>query len=677
MTSTGRFWRFGRVLGALVVLLALAVLFAGPAGAQDARSVEWKRFDVALTVRQDGMVHVAETQEIAFTGGSFSKGFADVPLGQVDGISGVKVSEIAPDGTVTPYTLVDQDVPTSPKTYTFGRNGAAVSIDYQFDSVRNATRTFLIEYDVAGAIRVYPDLTPPNEQLWWVAIASETTETAPIDASTVTITLPEAVPLDQVVVLNPDGTVGNPSDYSTDGKTFTWHASNLTNGQQFEVRLQFPMILDIAPPKWQASDDAARQAAEKEADRQNTYGILFAGIAILGAIVGGIGLFSLWYLKGRDPHAGLVASFLPQPPDDLPPGAAGTLIDEQANERDLVATIVDLGRRGVFQLEDTNTGGGSDLRLTMKNKDVPMSSFESELVGDLFNGDYTAGKQVTLRSGALSKPDKILSMLYGELVSRGYYTRSPEATRRSYGGGAKAMIVIGAIGLFAGPALFDVRLAWLPFAVLIVLGIVLTQSAKAMPQRTEKGAEANAKWLAFKRYLEDIQKYEKLEESAAIFDKYLPFAVAFGIDNSWVKKFAQANTPMPTWFGPVIITNPGNFGPQRIPRGGSVAGVPANRRSAPSQGGGGVDVPDFGGLQGWSDSAARNLQSKSDSLVDVLNSAGSAFAGFGGGSSGGSRGRSGSFGSFGGGSRGGGGGGGFSGGGSRGGGGGGGRRGFG
>src|SRR6478735_6419268 len=154
MTATGRFWRLGRVLGALVVLLAIGMLIAGPAGAQDARSVEWKRFDVALTVRQNGTVHVAETQQIAFTGGSFSKGFADIPLGRVDGVSDVKVSEITANGQVVPYELVDQDVPTEPKTYTFGRNGAAVSIDYRFDSVRNATRTFLIEYDVAGAIRV-------------------------------------------------------------------------------------------------------------------------------------------------------------------------------------------------------------------------------------------------------------------------------------------------------------------------------------------------------------------------------------------------------------------------------------------------------------------------------------------------------------------------------------------
>jgi len=669
-TGPGRFWRVGRILGLLLVLVAVAIWSAGPVKAQDTRSVEWKRFDVALTVKQDGAVHVAETQQITFSGGSFSKGFADIPLGRIDGVSGVKVSEIADDGTVIRYDYVDEANPTEPETYTWGRNGAAVSIDYRFESAVNETRTFLIEYDVRGVIRVYPDLDPPNEQLWWIAVSKETTETAPVDSSTVTMTLPEAVPLDQVQVISVDGTVGDPADFTTDGKTFTWTASNLTSGDQLEVRLQFPMILDIAPPAWQQTDDASREAAEKEAARQNTYGVIFAGIAILGAIVGGIGLFSLWYLKGRDPHAGLVASFLPEPPDDLPPGAAGALVDERAEERDLVATIVDLGRRGVFQIDDVIGAGGSDLRLTMKTRDVPMQQFEKDLVGDLFNGDYTEGKQVTLQSGALSEPDKIEQGLYSELVARGYYTESPEATRRSYGGGARVLMIIGFIGLFAGPALFSVALAWLPFAVLILLGLALRQTANAMPQRTEKGSEAHAKWQAFKRYLEDIQKYEKIEESTAIFDKYLPFAVAFGIDKSWVNKFAQANTPMPSWFGPVII-NTGNYRRNRIPNtgGGTIFGSPVQGGSSGGGGGGGIDLPDFGGLQGWSDSAARNLQTSSDSLADILNSAGGAFAGFG--SSGGSRRSSGSFGSRGGGSRG------FSGGGSRGGGSGGGRRGFG
>src|SRR3954462_13734779 len=110
-TEPGRFWRIGRVTGLLLVLVALALWSAGPVTAQDSRSVEWKRFDVALTVKQDGTVHVAETQQIAFSGGSFTKGFADIPLGKVDDVSGIKVIEIANDGTVTPYNYVDEATP--------------------------------------------------------------------------------------------------------------------------------------------------------------------------------------------------------------------------------------------------------------------------------------------------------------------------------------------------------------------------------------------------------------------------------------------------------------------------------------------------------------------------------------------------------------------------------------
>ena len=48
-----------------------------------------------------------------------------------------------------------------------------------------------------------------------------------------------------------------------------------------------------------------------------------------------------------------------------------------------------------------------------------------------------------------------------------------------------------------------------------------------MPRKTEAGAEAAAKWKAFRRYLDDIEKYENLNESREIFDRYLPFTVAF------------------------------------------------------------------------------------------------------------------------------------------------------
>src|SRR5699024_3411924 len=96
----------------------------------------------------------------------------------------------------------------------------------------------------------------------------------------------------------------------------------------------------------------------------------------------------------------------------------------------------------------------------------------------------------------------------------------------------------------------------LPIIAAIVLMIVGNKVATAMPRKTLKGAEAAAKWKAFKRYLEDIENRRNISESQEIFERYLPYATAFGLEASWISKFERAGTPMPQWFGgagPVLM----------------------------------------------------------------------------------------------------------------------------
>jgi hypothetical protein len=235
-----------------------------------------------------------------------------------------------------------------------------------------------------------------------------------------------------------------------------------------------------------------------------------------------------------------------------------------------------------------------------------------------------------------------------------------------------AAIVIFLVLQFAGAGS-----GWivLPIFAAIVLMLVGNKVATNMPRKTLKGAEAAAKWKAFKRYLEDIEHRQNIAESQGIFEKYLPYATAFGLEQSWITKFERAGTPMPGWFGgagPVLMPGGGyGRGYRRGPGGviilpgGGFGGSGSSGGQGASGGGDGVDIP---GMQDLSDSAAGGLQGGSDSLLDML---GTASRVFGGGSG---RGGGGSFGSWGGG---GGGFGGFSGGGGFGGGGGGGGRGFG
>src|SRR5690606_40940597 len=123
-----------------------------------------------------------------------------------------------------------------PGTYTVTTTRGRVEIDYAFEptsavaSAEDNTRVIILEYDVAGAIRVYEDLEPANQQVRWIAISSEVTDVAPIRSSTVTITLPEPV--------DPAQTVAAPEGVETDGQVFTWTRQNMDQGDRFEVNLQ-------------------------------------------------------------------------------------------------------------------------------------------------------------------------------------------------------------------------------------------------------------------------------------------------------------------------------------------------------------------------------------------------------------------------------------------------------
>jgi hypothetical protein len=281
-------------------------------------------------------------------------------------------------------------------------------------------------------------------------------------------------------------------------------------------------------------------------------------------------------------------------------------------------------------------------------------------------------------AGALAtRNESIQQGFYEELVEHKYFRESPEKVRNRWRKILKLMpFLIGAAVI----AIVVVAGAWsnfafFPIAVGIILMFVSGGLSQAMPQKTMAGAESTAKWKAFKKYLEDIEQQKDLAESKEIFERYLPYAVALGMAESWVQKFAWVQASSPQWYGGAgplfgdggtVIVGDGRRRSRN--RGGSWTMIPGSSanptwddRGQPGGGGsGGLNIP---GMQDISDSASGGLQSGSDSFFDMLGTVAKAFAESSGSGSGsfGSRGGFGGFsggGSRGGGSRGGGGGGG-------------------
>lgn len=637
---------------ALLVIALLALMAAsmpGDTASQASRSAFWREYNSEITVHEDGSFHVVETQLVAFSG-TFRFGSRVIPTDRMEGIGNIEVS-VANSASGTPEPLQELNRATGePGTYSIAESRDSVEITYHFDPTQGSEdRLIVIKYDVVGGLRDYPDETPPNQQLRWIGVSSDVVNSADVRSATITVHLPEAV-------ANED-TVYSPPDAQHDGDTFTWTRGPVTS--EFEINLQFPPMTSATAPSWQSADDAEREAAAKQSDKDAVAGTAYLAAGLLIAVGGTLFVLLRWYTTGRDPKVGLVADIVTSPPDDLHPGAAGTLVDERTDTRDVVATLVDLGRRGIIRIDEETSGGfmgfGGTTVYTISIVDLskPRESYEDVLLDAIFNGDVAEGNSTPMHKAnerMQRSASRIHDGFYQEVVEHGYFEKDPNKVRARYSMmGIFAPILAVIVWILMG-VIYGGNSGWLwfmAFAAAFVFFIGMSVSG-AMVRKTMAGAEAAAKWNAFKRYLEDIEKRTNLEESQQIFEQYLPYAVAFGIEKGWVTKFERAGVPTPTWFGgggPIIINTGGGpmYGGNR--GGGWVVGGgggPFDSSGPGSGGGGGLNFPD---LQGGSDSAARGLGGASGSLLGMLGTAakvissssggGGGFGGGGGGFSGG------------------------------------------
>ena len=608
----------------LAMIALLAALAFSPVAL--AKSATYTAFDVDLTVLNDGTFHVEETQTVRFEDGPFVQGHRDIPLARTGGISNVAVYEII-DGQRVAYQQSDD---IAPQTFDTTVSSTEIDIRWTFMPFSNETRTFVIAYDVAEALRLYPDDNPPNQQVWFTPIGSALTGETPVENASFTVHLPAAADPSSIVIAENDKQVTDLGSITADNQTFSFKHGSFDDGEDWEFRLQTNIVAtDATIPSWQPSDDQQRAKQQAQDDR-NTRIAGFAGLGAAALLVfGGLGIGLLWYTRGRDPNPGLVATFIPEPPDDTPPAIVGVLIDEKANDHDIVSTFTDLGNRGVLKIHDE--GGKVSFELTGETSGL--CPFEQELVRSVFAGGTKTVSMASASEAIRANASRLKAALYKEVVDRGYFFTSPEETRSNWRRNATIITSLSILAGIAGSTLYSPWLI-LPAGIVTVLSLVLRMMARALPKRTEKGAEAAAKWRAFERYLKNLEKYDTVETAQQNFNRYLPYTIAFGLEKSWVSRFYRSGTETPSWMGggtigdmvgDVIVGGPrtrrhsGWGGP-------IIIGSPSGPRGGGGDGGG-IDLPDVNmpDLQKTSDSAAKGLQGASRGAVDVLNVIGAIF----------------------------------------------------
>jgi uncharacterized membrane protein len=274
-------------------------------------------------------------------------------------------------------------------------------------------------------------------------------------------------------------------------------------------------------------------------------------------------MFWLKTTRGRDPRVGAIAVQY-EPPAGLSPGEAGALVDDQAGIRDITATLVDLAVRGYITIEEKETshlmGLYSNREYVFHLNKKPaewkgIKSHELLLLTGIFEPVPVAGVGVRedvalseLQNRFYKKLPAIRRAIFEALVEQGYFAHRPDIVRQAY---LLAAGVIGALLYLFGQYLAQhTGVQAQSFSVAAILtGAIIAAFGWFMPTRTVDGVRALHDTLGFENFLSHVEAdhLARTPQSPANFEKYLPFAMALGVEKKWVGAF-NGMLAQPSWY---------------------------------------------------------------------------------------------------------------------------------
>jgi len=269
-------------------------------------------------------------------------------------------------------------------------------------------------------------------------------------------------------------------------------------------------------------------------------------------------MFWLWYTRGRDPRLKPV-SVQYDPPEGLTPAEVGTLIDNSPDMRDITAGLVDLAVRGYIMIEEKQE---SQLLGLVPRKDHvfhlrkprqewgELQSHEQAILDGMFSGGEVQQVELSeLQNKFYTSLPGIREQIFERLMQRRYFAHRPDRVVAGYlATGFVLGIMIVAGGLVLGKSTGMAPLASIVAG--IATGGIIVLFGFIMPARTVAGTRAFEGILGFEEFIKRVEtdRLEKLVKTPAMFEKYLPYAMALGMEKHWAAAFADVYREPPQWY---------------------------------------------------------------------------------------------------------------------------------
>jgi uncharacterized membrane protein len=320
-------------------------------------------------------------------------------------------------------------------------------------------------------------------------------------------------------------------------------------------------------------------------------------------------MFGLWYWKGRDPNPGMSVAPMYAPPEKITPAEAGTLVDDSIDPRDITSILVDLAVRGYIKIVET-----AHKVLLFSSKDYELHLVKDRTQwNDLSDFERTMLEQIFLRGDVTNISDLknrfyvtipiLKKQILSGLKQKGMYSVDPDSAHGYAVGGA--ILIASPYALLQWLQITDFFAGKVPaFASVAVALLIVVLFGRQLTAKTLLGARTKIQVLGFEEFMNRVDGDRLKRMPPDTFEKYLPYAMALGVEHHWAKAFEGIVQNQPSWyqsaggypFSPPLFVNNVNYMTQQA----STAFTAAPRSNSSSSGwsgggGGGFSGGGFGG----------------------------------------------------------------------------------
>ena len=572
-----------------------------------AASFRIEKLDIEANLQKDGSMVVSEavTYDIDEINGVYfdidAKGFGELEY--------IQVFEDDSTGGFKEVDSSNYEVSVSDELYRIKL----------YSKNHNNRRTFKFVYKLPEAITVYDDVAQFNRKM----VGKEWQQG--INYITAKVIIPVSASYDNsnILVFGHGPLTG---EVDKEGNTVVYKLNNYYLGDFLEAHiLMEPEIFSEynkskivhKDMKQKLLDMEAKFADEANAERDRAIrqqeminkvfekpGLIFG---VLSSIWGALMYYIHVIFKRKNKVKNSVGKYLRELPDNSSPALVGGFMTNSINDNEILASIVDLVRRKILTLE--NSDKNSIIMLTGSTENL---SAQEKAIVDIYINDFGDGKSLDLKSfGFFQKVPMSVARKFEKW--RAMVQSEMDRKNLTYQGLGCLGVIFFAffpmIFTFAGLVLGMITGNKM-FLLIVVMGIILFVSgAKARYPRKEL-AEAKDKWQAFKNFLSD---YSQLEEakitSVHLWEQYFVYAVALGVSDKVVKAYKKAldmgvindvqgvnSLAYSPIFNPMFSRSFSNLnGMVSRTNSGASSAIASSRRSSSSGGGGGFSSRSSGG----------------------------------------------------------------------------------